>query len=153
MISILFVPVEETLDLRNRVLRESKGYQYCQFDCDDQPDTFHLGLRDEQGVIRCVATSYPHVKEGFSGIGYQLRGMATDPTCQGKGYGKALVGYLIEHLVSLRADYLWCNARQAAFGFYEGMGFEFISPLFEVPGIGPHKAMLRNLNDDPFAGR
>lgn len=142
---IALVPVSATMDLRNTVLRQSKGYAYCHFDCDELPDTFHLALMDEEDVPRCVLTCYPNTREGFEGQGYQLRGMATDLLCQGKGYGKQVVERLIVCLEDKQADYVWCNARQVAFAFYERMGFVFISDTFDVPGIGPHRAMLRKI--------
>lgn len=145
MNKIEFVSVSATMDLRNTVLRESKGHAYCHFDCDGLPDTFHLALLDEEDVVRCVLTCYPNKREEFDGQGYQLRGMATDPLCQGKGYGGEVVDRLIACLEDRQADYVWCNARQVAFGFYERMGFAFISDMFDIAGIGPHRAMLRKI--------
>ena len=81
-----------------------------------------------------------------AGEGYQLRGMATHPRFNGKGYGKALIDFAIEYLKEYNTDYLWCNARSSAAGFYKKIGFETESPEFDIPGIGFHYEMKLNLN-------
>ena len=37
---------------------------------------------------------------------------------------------------------MWCDARVAAAGFYERMGFTVVTDEFDKPGIGPHVGML-----------
>jgi ribosomal protein S18 acetylase RimI-like enzyme len=67
--------------------------------------------------------------------------MATAHAEQGKGYGNKLVNFAIVYLRGKGVNYIWCNARQKAFNFYQSLGFEFISETFDIPGIGPHKVM------------
>lgn len=144
---VKFIPPEEVLPLRSQVLRDGKSSEYCVFDEDTRPDTFHLGLIDEEDdVPKCVVTAFPQVRDGFAGIGYQLRGMATHSDFQGKGLGNQLVNFLIVYLRGQGASYVWCNAREAAFRFYQNLGFEFISENFEVPGIGTHRVMYLQIN-------
>ena len=42
-------------------------------------------------------------------------------------------------------DLLWCDARVAAAGFYERMGFTVVSEPFDKPGIGPHVGMVADV--------
>jgi ribosomal protein S18 acetylase RimI-like enzyme len=67
--------------------------------------------------------------------------MATLESYRGKGLGNKLLNFAIVYLRGQKVNYLWCNARKAAFGFYLALGFEFISAEYEIPGIGPHKKM------------
>lgn len=138
---IKFLQPEEVLPLRNSILREGKlKNEECFFLHDDDADAFHLGyvLNDE---IICVASFHHQTHVGHLGDAYQLRGMATAAAHQGKGYGNRLVNFAIVYLRGRGINYIWCNARQKAFRFYQSLGFEFISDEFDIPGIGPHKTM------------
>jgi GNAT superfamily N-acetyltransferase len=137
---IKFISSLDTLALRSSVLREGADTELCRFDGDDDELSFHLGYFKDD-ILVCIASFQHQGREGFSGTAYQLRGMATLPAYQGTGIGNQLVNFSIVYLRGLKANYLWCNARKAAFRFYTGLGFEFISEEFEIPGIGPHKAM------------
>lgn len=138
---IKFLKKEEVLTLRSIVLREGKRLpEECVFENDDAADSFHLGyiLNDE---IICVASFLHQSRVGFEGEAFQLRGMATAEAYRGKGYGNLLVNFAITYLRGQKVNYVWCNARQKAFRFYQSLGFEFISEEFDIPGIGPHKTM------------
>ena len=135
---IKFIAVNELLAIRNEVLREGKLTPVeCIFPSDNLPGAFHLGYYagDE---LACIASFHPQSYGEFTGVGYQLRGMATVEAYRGKGYGNHLLNFAIVYLRGQKANYLWCNARKKALQFYLNMGFEVISAEFEVPGIGPH---------------
>jgi len=138
---IKFINVADLLAIRNEVLREGKlSLEECRFPSDDLAGAFHLGyyMGDE---LACIASFHPQNYNGYAGEGYQLRGMATLPQYRGKGYGNQLLNFAIVYLRGQNANYLWCNARKKALQFYLNMGFEVISPEFEVPVIGPHYVM------------
>jgi ribosomal protein S18 acetylase RimI-like enzyme len=102
--------------------------------------SFHLGFEHNHQLV-CVASFLPQTREGYPGKGYQLRGMATYPEYQSKGLGSKLLRFAFAHLLEKEVAYVWCNAREAAFSFYQNLGFSFISESFDISGIGPHKAM------------
>lgn len=137
---IKFINAEEVLPLRSSVLRENKPLAECVFPGDDAADTFHLAYFVKEEIV-CVASFYVQPHEKFDVIGYQLRGMATSEEYQGKGIGNQLLNFAITYLRGHKADYLWCNARKKAYSFYRSLGFEFISPEFEIEGIGSHRQM------------
>ncbi len=138
---IKFVAVEEILAVRNEVLREGKlNLDECRFPSDLNEGAFHLG-NFEENLLVSIASFHPQNVEGHIGKGYQLRGMATVPGFQGKGYGNRILNFAIIYLRGQQVDYLWCNARKKALNFYAGIGFEIISDEFDVPGIGPHHMM------------
>ena len=138
---IKFLKTEEILSLRNIILREGKlKPEECIFLNDDHPDTFHLGFIQNHNPI-CVVTFHHQNHPDYVGDAYQLRGMATALEYQGKGIGNKLVNFSIVYLRGKGVNYIWCNARQKAFKFYQSLGFEFISEEFDIPGIGPHKVM------------
>jgi predicted GNAT family N-acyltransferase len=138
---IRFIQAADVLPLRAAVLRNGqRAPQDCIFVGDTDPDSFHVGVEQDEQVV-CVASFLPQVREGYQGKGYQLRGMATYPLYQSKGFGSQLLRFAFAYLQEKEVAYVWCNAREAAFPFYQNLGFTFISETFDISGIGPHKAM------------
>jgi GNAT superfamily N-acetyltransferase len=138
---IKFISADDVLPLRNQVLREGKlTLDECRFPNDDAEGTFHLGYYVAE-ELACIASFHPMSYAGYEGKAYQLRGMATAPGHRGKGIGNRLVNFAITYLRGQKVNYMWCNARKVAVQFYMGTGFEIISPVFDVPGIGPHYVM------------
>ena len=138
---IKFISTEETLSIRNSMLREGKlELDQCRFDGDYGEGAFHLGYYQDEKLV-CIATFHPQNKQAFEGQGYQLRGMATLTDFQGTGIGNKILNFAIIYLKGQKVNYLWCNARKVALKFYKSMGFEIVSDEFELPGIGPHRQM------------
>jgi len=138
---IKFIPVDDVFNIRNIVLREGKmPAGQPRFPSDDLEGAFHLGYFVD-GVLVCVASFHPENYGEFNGSGYQLRGMATLEEHRGKNIGNQLLNFAIVYLRGQKANYIWCNARKKAAAFYKNLGFEIISPEFEVPNIGPHYVM------------
>jgi len=143
---IKFIPVEETLPLRNAILREGKlSDEQCRWPTDSLPGAFHLGyfIGDE---LVCVASFHPQNYGDFERTGFQLRGMATVEGYRGKGIGNQVLNFGIVYLRGQKANYLWCNARKSAVKFYLNMGLELVSDEFEVPVIGPHYVMYLKIS-------
>ncbi|MBL4676301.1 MAG: GNAT family N-acetyltransferase [Mucilaginibacter sp.] len=138
---IKFISADDVLPIRNMVLREGKlTLDECRFVNDDAEGTFHLGYF-VGNELACIASFHPQEYEKFEGKAYQLRGMATLEKYRGKGYGNMLVNFAITYLRGQKVNYMWCNARKKAVPFYLSVGFEIISPEFDIPGIGPHHVM------------
>ncbi|WP_017259958.1 GNAT family N-acetyltransferase [Pedobacter arcticus] len=138
---IKFLQTADVLSLRNKILRNDKlTLEECILENDSKATTFHIGFLVENEAV-CIASFHQQPKDDFTGLGYQLRGMATDEDFQGKGYGNRVMNFAIVYLRGQNANYLWCNAREKAFKFYLSLGFEFIGDKFEIPHIGTHSVM------------
>jgi predicted GNAT family N-acyltransferase len=138
---VKFITADDVLPIRNEILREGKlELDQCRFAGDDNPASFHLGYFVNEELV-CVASFHPQGYDEFAGKGYQLRGMATLSSQQGKGLGTQLVNFAIVYLRGQKVNYVWCNARKIAVSFYANVGFEVVSKEFDIPGIGPHYAM------------
>ncbi|HET6392813.1 MAG TPA: GNAT family N-acetyltransferase [Blastococcus sp.] len=135
------VPAEVTYALRRSVLRPDGGDVV--WAGDEDPATFHLAARTPDGrvvgVVRFSPAACPWRPAGHP---WQLRGMATDAAVRGAGAGKALVVAGLDAVAARGGDLLWCDARVAAAGFYERMGFTVVTGPYDKPGIGPHLGML-----------
>lgn len=139
------ITTQETLSLRQRVLKPFLREDQCVNPGDDLITTHHFGLFYD-GKLVSVATFLLESHPDFpSGLPYRLRGMATDVSYQGQGLGQKLLRHDIEHLRQKRCDLIWFNARIKAFPFYEKLGFLYHGPLFEMKDIGPHKVMYKHL--------
>lgn len=138
---IKFITAHDVLNIRNIVLREGRLQpDECRFPTDQIEGAFHLGYYVDD-VLVCVTSFHPQNYPDFPGKAYQLRGMATLEVYRSKSIGNQLVNFAIVYLRGQKANYIWCNARKKAVKFYDSIGFEIISPEFDVPGIGPHYAM------------
>lgn len=138
------ISLEETLDLRNRILRKNAGIDHARFKEDAAPGVFHVGYEKNENIV-CIATFIPANHPNYQGNGYQLRGMATDVNQSGRGFGSAVIHFAFEKLQNQNIQYVWCNARKTALLFYEKLGFSIISGEFIVEGIGPHYQLYYNL--------
>ena len=141
---IKFINADQTLPLRNKVLRKHLSLEQCRFPKDAAG--FHLGyfLKDQLvSIATFFKEDYPEMGEG----GYRLRGMATEPEHVGKAYGSAVIKFAIDELKKRGAAYIWCNARSSALGFYRKLNFEILSEEYELSGIGAHYNMSLQLNN------
>ncbi len=139
------ITTEQTLPIRQRVLKPHLSQTECVNPGDDLPTTFHFGLFINDQLIS-IATFLQESHPAFpSGFPYRLRGMATDDSFRGQRLGQKLVSFGVEELRSRCCDLVWFNARERAFPFYERLGFSFYGPLFDIKEIGPHKVMYKHL--------
>lgn len=143
MHDIRFISPDQTRDLRSRVLRPGRPLDECTYPEDDTPGSFHLGCFDGERITGIASFS----QENTTGTrhAFRLRGMAVEPSLQGSGIGAAIMEFAVQHLASLGSDVLWCNARSSAADFYRRLGFSTFSGEFDIPNIGPHYKMKRDI--------
>jgi len=143
MIEIKQIKVEDTYKIRKQELRKNMDLS-TEFAGDYDEGTFHIGLYMDKELISIVSFTLSNYKD-FSGIQYQLRGMATKEEFQGKGMGKNLVAFALEVLKNKKVNVIWCHSRITAIDFYLKMGFEIVGEEFEIPPIGKHRVMFKEL--------
>lgn len=132
---------EETYPLRHKILRPHQPIEMCRYEDDSRPGAFSLGAYRDGKLVGVVSASEESYKNFNQKKQYRIRGMATVPEVRGMGYGAALLLECVKRLQSQKVDVVWFNAREVAFGFYEKLGFEYCSDMFEIKDIGPHKVM------------
>jgi GNAT superfamily N-acetyltransferase len=136
----------ETIAIRWPVLREGFPRESAVFDGDDLPSTQHFGafLDDKlvgvASIFLVPCPLYPELDRAW-----QLRGMATLPAVRGAGVGKALLHACEDSVRANHGHLLWCNARVSAAEFYRLHGWQIRSEIFEIPTVGPHYRMIREL--------
>ncbi|MCP3103361.1 GNAT family N-acetyltransferase [Myxococcus sp. K15C18031901] len=140
------IPAAETRGLRRAVLRPHQPPEAVIYPGDDDPDTLHLGLYvdgRQLGVASLYREPPPFALKDITA--WRLRGMAVEQVRQGMGLGAALLRACMAHAASQKGTQVWCNARATAEGFYRSMGFVSRGEPFDLPGIGPHHLMCRDL--------
>jgi ribosomal protein S18 acetylase RimI-like enzyme len=73
--------------------------------------------------------------------------MATDASARGSGAGRALVTDGLARVAARGGDLVWCDARMAAVGFYERVGFAVVTEEFDKPEGGRHRGMVIALHE------
>ena len=132
--------VNDIVKLRAEILRPGLPIEDAIFPGDDEKTTFHFGAFDADQCLCCLTLM---LNENDSDPAYQLRGMATAESAQGKGIGKELMMHTYKHLAQNSATQnLWCNARIIAVGFYRKLGWRVVGEEFHIQGVGPHYKMI-----------
>lgn len=133
--------------------QESEAYYHFRWQSLRQPLSQPLGSeRDEfeAQAMHCLAT----IDAQIVGVGRvhmdtqhsaQIRYMAVHSGQQKTGIGRSMVNYLLAEAEQCSADYVWCNAREDAVGFYLRCGFKALSPVQTDLEI-PHTRMQLDLN-------
>jgi GNAT superfamily N-acetyltransferase len=148
-ITICRVSVDMILDLRHRLLRAGLPAKEAQFPGDDDPLTWHFGLfatgspDGNAQVVSCASFMLNSYKDEPA---WQLRGMATEGSHQGRGFGGKLLA-CAEGAILQQSNVrlFWCNARVPAISFYERQGWIVDSEQFDIPTAGPHRRMMKRL--------
>lgn len=135
----------QTHDIRQRILRPNQPIEEMNYEGDHDPLTYHCAAIVD-GEIVGVASVYNQDLPGRTPRkGWRVRGMAVDEKYRGKRYGLHILGNCISHVKSQEGEYIWCNARKEAVGFYLQEDFEVIGDEFNIDRIGPHYLMIRDL--------
>ena len=104
---------ELTWRIRHQVMYPDQPFDMIKLPND--ADGIHFGL-----YVGSWLTAVVSVFE--IGEDYQFRKFATLEAQQGKGYGSALLNYIIEYCKDRGAKKIWCNARVSAANFYRKFG-------------------------------
>ncbi|WP_116789617.1 GNAT family N-acetyltransferase [Flavobacterium psychrotrophum] len=147
MYTLKQITSQDTFAVRQPVLRPEKPVESCVFDGDDLPTTIHFGIFEGStlaGIISVFKADHDFFTENTQ---YQIRGMAVLDNFQKRGLGDKLVRHAEKHISSLKGERIWFNAREAAVGFYERMGYAIIGDAFPIGDIGSHYVMHKKIAD------
>tara|TARA_B110000285_G_C15080662_1_gene593304 strand:- start:746 stop:1213 length:468 start_codon:yes stop_codon:yes gene_type:complete len=146
------IAAEETRPVRHQVLwPHLPDVESCVIDMDHAPHAHHIGAFDASGKLVGVCSLFQQRSERFpEAISrdipvYRLRTMGTLEEVRGQGSAADIIDYVCQWCTAQGVKCVWCDARQVAFGFYERLGFEFVSEEFDIDCIGLHRMMARSL--------
>lgn len=143
MIRVSEISAIETYTIRKEILR--KGIPLSErirgeFD----ESSFHIGFFMNTKLIG-VCSFIEKKHECFQGIQYRLAGMAILEKHQRRGVGSSLIKNALIILKKRNVSIVWCNARVSALKFYDKLGFLIKGEQFDIPHIGGHFIMYKNL--------
>jgi ribosomal protein S18 acetylase RimI-like enzyme len=139
------IPFNKTFVVRHPVLRANRPVEECYFEGDGLPSTTHFGLFDQDnlvGVLSVFENKHPNFNEGKV---FQIRGMALLKEYQNKNLGVILLNEAEAYVNTQKGTVIWFNAREKAVNFYKKNGFQIKGTLFEIPQIGSHYLMFKQL--------
>jgi len=140
------VDTDDTFNIRKEVLRPDGTIEECSFEGDNNESTFHLGAYIDDNLASVASfylDNHPKIKDAYQ---FRLRGMATLPQFRKRGLSQALLQTAFPLIKQNNIETLWCNARTSAQGFYEKVGFEVVSDVFDIPDVGPHVVMIKHIS-------
>jgi predicted GNAT family N-acyltransferase len=146
MIEVKQIAAADTKSLRHLVLwPHIPNEEDCVIDIDERPDAIHLGVF-ESGSLVSIGSLFEQVspKLGFTRQ-VRLRAMATHPDVRGKQHGRLLVEHALLLLKKKDYEVIWCDARLIAIGFYSSLGFHILPEVYDIPRIGPHQFMWKEV--------
>lgn len=129
---------EQTVALRDNVLRKPLGMRFYKKDLLTESDSIHLAYYDHDKLLGCLMLK--PIKKSL----YKMRQVAVDPSAQGKGVGTQLVKYSEEILQKMGVCLLVLHARDVAIPFYLRLGYQIVGESFEEIGIA-HVRMHKQL--------
>ncbi len=151
-VTIHRVGADAVRPLRVTVLRPGMSPLASAYPGDGSPGTGHFAaLYGERvaGVATVLAEGVPDRPELAepppSGSAWRLRGMAVEPGHRGQGVGARLLTRCLGHVLDHGGRVVWCNAREAAVGFYRANGWRVVSDAFDLQPSGPHHVMRLDL--------
>ncbi len=125
----------QSVDLRQRVLREPLGMQLAGTQLAQETDMYHLGIFDKKiNILGCLILQQKETET------FQMKQVAVDTHLQGKGIGKKLVHFAEKFVQRQHAKKIILHARANAVPFYEKLSYQSKGNFFDEIGI-PHILM------------
>lgn len=135
---------QETWPVRHPVLRKGRPLEDVYMEADEKESTFHLGIFYKQEIVG-VASFMEDKHPNCYGVQARLRGMAVLPDHRKKGLAARILNRGEHILKEKGTTLLWFNARIVALSFYKNLGYQTIGEEFNIPLVGPHYVMKKQL--------
>lgn len=136
---------KQTYAVRHSVLRQGKPIESCCFEGDDLETTTHFGVIVDKNIVGIVSIFQNKSDIFVAENQYQIRGMAVLDDFQQKGFGRELVLYCENYILTKNGNLIWFNARENAVVFYQKLGYTTHGNSFIIDGIGSHYVMYKML--------
>ncbi|MBX7215561.1 MAG: GNAT family N-acetyltransferase [Candidatus Kapabacteria bacterium] len=134
------VEYEETVALRNDVLRRPLGLAFTPEMLASEVDEFHIACYRNSELVGCLLL-VPR-----NGGKLKMRQVAVAESAQRSGIGKAMVDFS-EHFAREHGfNEITMHARETAVPFYLNLGYEIIGDRFEEVSI-PHFKMRKSIGE------
>ncbi|WP_107313465.1 GNAT family N-acetyltransferase [Burkholderia metallica] len=133
LFTVATITAAQTHPLRATILLNG-DLNACELAGDHAPTTLHVGVRDASGIVAVASLCEEPRDDDPAQPAWRLRGMAVHPAVRGLGFGQMLVQVCVRHADAHGAALVWCTAREAAYRFYEKLGFAADGAMVTMPG-------------------
>lgn len=131
---------DETVQLRDDVLRKPLGLSFTEEQLASEKDSHHLAGYINGDVVCClILKEFKEPKRSF-----KMRQVAVRDDMQGLGLGKAMDKECAKICNKRAIRRIFCHAREIAVPFYEKLGYKIYDEPFEEIGI-PHRKMEKSV--------
>ena len=120
------VPLADIWAMRQTVMYPQESLEFVKLPDDEAGLHWGVYVRDELVSVVSVFEQYGQV---------QFRKFATVAHLQGKGYGTALLQYVLEWAKRKGKKSIWCNARLSATGIYKKFGMQATGDTWQKYGL------------------
>lgn len=132
-------PYLQMLQLRHQILRKPLGLELSKRDTVEDETDILIGCFEEERLMGCCMLKKIDVKT------MRLRQMAVNSGLQGKGIGRALVGFAENIAIDFGYLRMILHARNSALGFYKKLGYDEVGAPFTEVSL-PHRLMEKRLS-------
>jgi N-acetylglutamate synthase-like GNAT family acetyltransferase len=129
---------KKMVELRKEILRKPLGLDFSEADLENEKDDTLIAAFDDDEMVGCCMLC----KETDEKI--KLRQMAVHEDVQGKGLGAAILHFAENIARDKGYKKIFMHARETAVGFYEKLGYQINSEVFNEVSI-PHYVMEKRL--------
>lgn len=127
-----------SLELRNKILREPIGLKLSENDTKDEDKQIHFGAFFDNKLVGCLILSPQNEKE------VKMRQVAVLPEIQKTGIGRKLVIFAEEYAKNSGFSLITVHARLAVKEFYSKLGYNESGEEFIEQNI-PHVYMYKEI--------
>ena len=129
------IPYTDQYPLRQTVLGQNPAPKPG----DDAADTLHVGVFLADALVSIASLYRERSPQMPEAAGWRLRGVATLPQMQGRGYGRQALGRCIDYAKAQGGTLVWCYARLGAVDFYRALGFHLSDEIEHPVGHEPRR--------------
>ncbi|OWR27797.1 GNAT family N-acetyltransferase [Saccharibacillus sp. O23] len=129
---------EESLRLRNEVLRRPLGMEIANDDLSGDLSALHVGAFAGERLVGILL-----LRPKSAGV-LQMKQVAVDESLRGRSVGRKMVEYAETLAAAQGCEEIVLHAREIAVPFYERLGYAREGERFEEIGI-PHYVMSKKL--------
>jgi len=130
---------EETVALRNDILRRPLGLVFTPGSLANEANEFHIACYNRGQLVGCLILAPQAEGE------VKMRQVAVAESSQRSGVGKAMVNFSEEFARKNNFSKITMHARESAIPFYLQLGYEVIGDRFEEVNI-PHYTMMKEIS-------
>lgn len=134
------VNYNDVLAMRQQVMYPDKDIDFVKLPDDDMG--IHMGVYEGAELMGVVSI---FMRENRN---VQFRKLAIRKDMQGKGYGSALLKWLLDYAYDVNLNRIWGNARTETLGFYKKEGFKETAENFTRDGYDYVVVEVRFVNPE-----